>query len=225
MDPTVQGVEEDTATTDADLCAFELIRDTMDSFAEASRAFAEGLDDPSGGASAIGRSFSSAIYANGVLLEQLSEVASRFDPTRLGRPVARTRRAYRAGSGAAAHDTEERATAASRTAEPGKSVVLAGAPGTEAVGAFTLENMRPEPIHATVLATAFVNLAGDTVPVAIQLEPARVVLEPGEEVVVRVVATIPAGLAPAEELHGAIHVPGLTASVVPLVVRSALPPA
>lgn len=203
MDREARAIDDEALSA---LCPIEAMRDLFDTVVETSRLFAAGLSESSSFPSSLGRSLSSAIEANGVLFEQLSGVARRFEPGRAARPAE-----------SAGHSDAPSASGPSEGTHP---VVLAGKPGDHASGAFLLHNVRPETTTATVLPTAFVDAAGERVDVELRLDPSRVVLEPGQEVVVTATAVIPPDSPPGQWLRGAIHVPGLTASVVPVVIRS-----
>ena len=187
-------------------CPFELMREMFDTFAESTRLIADSFEDVALPAS-LGRSISSVIEANSVMFEQLAGFTRRFEPGR-----TTTRRRHSGASGG---------SGATATAQ---SVLLRGQPGETVSGAFVLENQRSETVEATVLATSFVDLAGDHVEIPLTLEPSRLSLDPGQEVVVRLTTVIPVNLSLDQQLQGAIHVPGLTTSIVPVVVRPERPP-
>jgi hypothetical protein len=187
-------------------CPFEIMREMLDTFAESTRLIADSFEGSAVPAS-LSRSISSVIEANSVMFEQLAGITRRFEP---GRSTTRRHQSGTFGG--------------SRAAASAQTVVLKGPPGETVSGAFVLENQRSETVEATVLATPFVDLAGDHVDIPLTLEPSRVSLDPGQEVVVRLTTVMPAGMSLDQQLQGAIHVPGLTTSTVPVVVRPERPP-
>ncbi|HKS46188.1 MAG TPA: hypothetical protein VJT49_13960 [Amycolatopsis sp.] len=206
MEPNVPGGDDTVRPIG---CPVNMLKDTFDTFAETGRLLSGGVA-PEVLPASIGRTLSSVIEANGVFFEQLATLAARFQPDR-------TTAAHREQSAGATS-----ATAPADTPGPAgpATVLLRAAPGTEAVAAFALRNLLPKATTATVLPTAFVNPAGDQVPVALRLEPGRVTLVPGEEIVVKVMVDVPADLPADQPLQGAIHVPGMTTSMVPVIIRA-----
>ena len=183
------------------LCPLEVLSDVIDAFVASTRVFTDELSGSPLIPSSLGRSLSSAVEANGTLVKQLFRVSPPLDQS-----WTRQRR------------WSEDVPAAAGTAE---AVVLRAKAGTDASGTFALQNLRSEAIRATILPTAFVDAAGEQVAVELRLEPRKVVLEPGEEVMVSVAATVPSDLPPGQQLRGAVLVPDLTASAVAVVIQSA----
>jgi hypothetical protein len=179
-----------------------MLEGMIDTVAEMGRLFVSGVRESAPVSPSIAKSVSSAIEANGVLFDRLSDATRR-----LREPAAET------------PSPDGHAPAAGgQTA----MVVLQGAPGEEVSGAFLLQNLREEPVKATVLPTGFIDVEGEQVDVLLRLTPNRIVLDANEEAVVEVVAAVPFDLPADAELRGAIHVPGLTTAMVPVLIRSRL---
>jgi hypothetical protein len=191
-------------------CPLQFVRDAFASLAQTSFAVANGRGESSL-TTALGNSVSSALQANAVLLDQIADIARRLDGSGTRPSTDPARAAVR---DAAAPSTERRAT---------RAVVLRGVPGSAVSGSFALENLRSEPVLASVRATTFVDSSGDPVDVALTIEPDEIRLDPAAEVVVTLSAVVPIDLARRGQLHGTIEVPGLTTAVVPVVVESDRP--
>ncbi|WP_055522402.1 hypothetical protein [Streptomyces graminilatus] len=189
----------DETTDPIAFCPLDVLRETMESVAEAGRVFSAGLAaiEPATLPTSLGQSLTSVIEANGALFEQL------------------TRFSRRSAQPASSQTTRDGAPGAAPGAH---AVVLRGSPGETIAGAFLLENVRDEAITATPLPTAFVDPSGARVDVELRLEPAQLALGPGEQAVVAVEVVVPDRLTAVGEVRGAVHVPGLTASIVPVVI-------
>jgi hypothetical protein len=99
------------------------------------------------------------------------------------------------------------------------AMVLESEAGGAAIGAFVVENALDRSISAPVVASAFVAPAGKEARPAIAFEPEVVVLEPGEQVLVRVVAAVDESLEPNVGYRGDLTVPGLSGTQIPVVLR------
>jgi hypothetical protein len=187
------------------VCPIDVFEGMIDTFSEMGRIFVSGIRDSAPVSPSLARSVSSAIEANGVLFDRFTEATRRMRAPR--EQAASTNRP------------------ADGTGGQTSMVVLQGAPGEEASGAFLLQNLRQEPVKATVLPTGFVNVDGERVDVELRLAPSRVVLDANEETVVEVMVSIPDDLPEGQQLQGAIHVPGLTTALVPVLIRTQLPEA
>jgi hypothetical protein len=138
------------------------------------------------------------------------------DLTRSSRPVA-------------THAHDERPTSSLVRVEPtpGRAVAVPQAPamvleaefGGQAVGAFLVENRLAQRVSTPVVASTFVGPEGREVRPRLSLDPEIVTLEPGEQVLVRVVSLIDEQLEPGVTYRGSVSVPGLGGSNVRLVLR------
>ena len=101
---------------------------------------------------------------------------------------------------------------------PASMMVLEGAVGTKALGVFLVENGFPRAVSASASASTFVDENGNEVNPTVEFQPASIVLEPGEQMLVKVMAnideTIPAGV----RYRGEIGVPGLMGTRIPVVL-------
>jgi len=102
---------------------------------------------------------------------------------------------------------------------PAPAMVLEAESGGQAVGAFLVENRLPKRVSAPVVASSFVDPAGREVRPALVLEPEVVTLDPGEQVLVRVMTTVREDLESGVTYRGDIMVPGVWGGRVHLVLR------
>jgi hypothetical protein len=172
----------------------DLAVDTFDGVGEVSRLVAAGLGDPVSMLSTLTRSIADALSLGARSLETLA--GATLDP----RP---------------------RVPRGSVPAERpvGAPVVLEGRAGELAYGAFVVESRLPEPVDVAIAVSDVVDARRRPAPVEVTLDPNRVYLEPGREVVVSVRAKVPRSLAPGSELRGTIRAPGLGGTAIPVVVR------
>jgi len=110
------------------------------------------------------------------------------------------------------------APAAAPTPAP-SAMVLEGAAGQTAVGAFMVQNRLGQPVAAPVVTSAFLDPSGVELRPALAFEPEVVSLEPGEQMLVRVTATIDQRLEPGVAYRGDVTIPGLSGDRVALVLR------
>jgi hypothetical protein len=185
---------EDGAGRRRGICPAELSVDTLDGVREMSRLVAAGFGDPVSMLSTLTRSIADALSLGARSLETLA--GSTLDP----RPRVPPRRS-----------PTERPVAA--------PVVLQGRAGEWVYGAFVIESRLPEPADVEIDVSDVVDAHHRPTPVELILDPDRVYLEPGREVVVNVRAKVPRSLAPGSELRGTIRAPGLGSAAIPVVVR------
>jgi hypothetical protein len=102
--------------------------------------------------------------------------------------------------------------------QPAAIVLEAGQDGT-ATGLFMVENALAEKVSAPIAASAFRAEDGREVTPKLAFEPEVVTLEPGEQMLVRVSATIDHALEPDLGYRGELSVPGVAGTRVPLVLR------
>jgi len=119
-------------------------------------------------------------------------------------------------------------TLASRAAAPAPPAASAAAPsamvleapaGHTAVGAFMVQNRLGQHVAAPVVTSAFLDPSGAEVRPALAFEPDVVSLDVGEQVLVRVTATIDERLEPGVGYRGEVTVPGLSGDRIALVLR------
>jgi hypothetical protein len=102
---------------------------------------------------------------------------------------------------------------------PPASLVLEGAAGSAARGAFVVENALDRPVDATVVASALYAPDGRRIDAAVVFEPSALELGPGSQAVVQVAVGIDAAMPSEADLHGELRVPGLSGTTIPFVVR------
>lgn len=110
------------------------------------------------------------------------------------------------------------ATPAPAPAPPAVTVLEAEAGGT-AIGVFLVENLLSEKVSAPVSASAVAAPDGREVAVPLAFDPEVVVLEPGEQILVRVAARVDDGLEADVSYRAEVAVPGVIGTRVPIVVR------
>jgi hypothetical protein len=110
------------------------------------------------------------------------------------------------------------ATPAPAPAPPAVTVLEAEAGGT-AIGVFLVENLLTEKVSAPVSASALAAPDGREVAVPLAFDPEVVVLEPGEQILVRVAARVDDGLEADVSYRAEVAVPGVIGTRVPIVVR------
>jgi O-phosphoseryl-tRNA(Cys) synthetase len=108
--------------------------------------------------------------------------------------------------------------AAPAPAPPAVTVLEAEAGGT-AIGVFLVENLLTEKVSAPVSASAVAAPDGREVAVPLAFDPEVVVLEPGEQILVRVAARVDDGLEADVSYRAEVAVPGVIGTRVPIVVR------
>jgi hypothetical protein len=115
-------------------------------------------------------------------------------------------------------------TAPTKPSAPGVSaarastLVLEGEAGRQALGVFLVENGLPQKVSAPVVASPFTDPEGREIHPALQFDPSIINLEPGEQILVRIVAYIDESLVPEVRYRGEASVPGLSGTHVPLVL-------
>jgi hypothetical protein len=84
---------------------------------------------------------------------------------------------------------------------------------------FLVENLLTEKVSAPVSASAVAAPDGREVAVPLAFDPEVVVLEPGEQILVRVAARVDDGLEADVSYRAEVAVPGVIGTRVPIVVR------
>ncbi len=102
---------------------------------------------------------------------------------------------------------------------PPAVMVLEAEGGGTAIGVFLVENLLGEKVSAPVSASAVAAPDGREVALPLAFDPEVVVLEPGEQILVRVNARIADELEPDVSYRAELAVPGVIGTKVPIVVR------
>ena len=112
------------------------------------------------------------------------------------------------------------APAAPAPAPPPPAVMVLEAGGGEtAIGVFLVENLLAEKVSAPVSASAFAAPDGREVALPLAFDPEVVVLEPGEQILVRVTAQVGDNLEEDVSYRAELAVPGVIGTKVPIVAR------
>lgn len=104
-------------------------------------------------------------------------------------------------------------------AAPAPAMVLEAEAGSAALGAFLVENRMREKVSAPISGSSFVDESGGAITPRLVFDPEIVTLEPGEQLLVRIMAEIGDKLTPDVAYRGEVSVPGLGDSTVPIVLR------
>ena len=121
---------------------------------------------------------------------------------------------------AAANPMRAAATSSDAAGSKPAAMVIEGEPGSVGVGVFLVENHFNTEIDSNVVASFFKDPSGFVVQPAFTFDPPRVVLKPGEQILVRVSTTISPELALGTRYTGEFVVPGLKGTAIPVVLRS-----
>jgi hypothetical protein len=100
-----------------------------------------------------------------------------------------------------------------------KTILVEAEAGESGMGVFLVENTTAEPLSAPVSASAFHDPGGREAHPRIAFRPEVVTLDPGDQQVVQVAAAVDETLEPDVRYHASISVPGLSATVIPIVLR------
>lgn len=112
------------------------------------------------------------------------------------------------------------APAAGSAAGPsGATLVLEGAAGDEAGGAFEIENVLGAPATASVVLDPFRDAAGRTLVVDATIRPDAVTLDAGESTVVVLRVRVPADAEPGVDHRSTLRIDGIPAGTVGVVLR------
>jgi hypothetical protein len=99
------------------------------------------------------------------------------------------------------------------------AMVLESEAGLAAIGAFVVANGLDRKVSAPIVASPFVSTEGQEVRPELAFEPEVVLLEPGEQVLVRIAAAVDASLEPGVGYRGELTVPDLPGTRIPIVLR------
>jgi hypothetical protein len=119
----------------------------------------------------------------------------------------------RNGAGATATDRSEEPPPAPPPAEQRPPILLVGEAGSEASGAFVLNNSA-----ATELSVSLV-LQGDLGPARAELVPSALTIAPGANAIVRIRVAITEAIELDRDYAGAVVAPGLSAQAIPFLIR------
>ena len=104
--------------------------------------------------------------------------------------------------------------------EPGRpTMVIEAAAGRSGLGVFMVENTTARKVSARVGVSAFVDPGGREVRPEVNFSPDVVSLEPGDQVLVQVAATVDDTLEPGVRYQAEISIPRLAGAKIPVVVR------
>jgi hypothetical protein len=98
-------------------------------------------------------------------------------------------------------------------------LVLEGATGAGAVGAFVVENGLAQRVETAVVASEFEAPGVGSVSPPLVFEPSKLVLDPGEQTVVRTLVLLDESFAVDADYRGHFAVPGLPGTTVPVTIR------
>jgi hypothetical protein len=105
------------------------------------------------------------------------------------------------------------------TPPPPAVMVLEAEGGGTAIGVFLVENLLAEKVSAPVSASAFEAPDGREVALPLAFDPEIVMLEPGEQILVRVTAQVGDDLEQEVSYRAELAVPGVIGTKVPIVAR------
>jgi hypothetical protein len=109
------------------------------------------------------------------------------------------------------------------TAPPPAVMVLEAETGGAAIGVFLVENLLGEKVSAPVSGSTFAAPDGREVTPQLAFDPEVVVLEPGEQMLVRVTTQVQEELEPDVTYRGELAVPGVIGTKIPIVLRRRVP--
>ncbi len=101
---------------------------------------------------------------------------------------------------------------------PVSMMVLEAEVGRRAVGVFLVENGFSRAVSASATASAFVDDEGNEINPNVEFQPACVTLEPGQQILVKVLASISKDMPAGIRYRGEIGVPGLMGTRIPVVL-------
>ena len=99
------------------------------------------------------------------------------------------------------------------------AMVMEAAQGSVAQGVFMVENHLSTEVDSAVVASFFKDPSGKAIQPQFSFDPPRIVLKPGEQILVRVLTTIGSELEPETRYTGEFAVPGLKGTSIPVVLR------
>lgn len=102
---------------------------------------------------------------------------------------------------------------------PAPVMALEAQEGGAAVGVFMVENHLGDRVTGPVSLSPLADAEGREVVATVKFEPDVVTLEPGEQMLVQTTATVDRTFKVGVDYRGAIRVPGLRGTEIPIVVR------
>ena len=115
--------------------------------------------------------------------------------------------------------TVDRAGSSTRPSPvPVPMMVLEGEAGRKALGVFLLENGFSRAVSASATASAFVDDEGNEINPTVEFQPPAITLQPGEQILVKVLASISRDIPAGIRYRGEIGVPGLMGTRIPVVL-------
>ena len=101
----------------------------------------------------------------------------------------------------------------------GQTIVIEAAAGRCGLGVFMVENTTAQSVSAPVGVSGFAAPAGNEAAPKVRFSPEVVALDPGDQVLVQVAATVDRTLEPGVRYQAEISIPQLSGARIPLVVR------
>ncbi len=102
---------------------------------------------------------------------------------------------------------------------PISMMVLEAEAGRKALGLFLVENGFSRAVSAEVTASPFLDDHGNEIKAMVEFQPASVTLQPGEQSLVKVLASIHKNMPAGVRYRGEIGVPGLMGTRIPVVLE------
>ena len=101
----------------------------------------------------------------------------------------------------------------------GQTIVIEAAAGRSGLGVFMVENTTARTVSAPVGVSRFADPAGNEAKPKVRFSPEVIALDPGDQVLVQVAATVDRTLEPGVRYQAEISIPQLSGAAIPLVVR------
>jgi len=98
------------------------------------------------------------------------------------------------------------------------TMVLEAPAGRKAMGVFLVENVLERVVTVSAITGPFTDDQGNEITASLEFEPPAVTLQPGEQALVKVAATIGNGMTPGDRYRGEIGVQGLPGTRIPVVI-------
>jgi len=98
------------------------------------------------------------------------------------------------------------------------TMVMEAEDGAEAVGVFMVENLLPRPVTAIPAASDLLGENGSRLKSFLVFQPASITLAPGQQTLVRILASFGPKMKPGVRYHSKITVPGLLGTSIPLAL-------
>ena len=101
---------------------------------------------------------------------------------------------------------------------PLSMMVLEAEAGRKALGVFLVENGFSRAVSAAATASPFVDEEGNELKPTVEFEPSSITLQPGEQILVKVLVSISKDMPAGVRYRGEIGVPGLMGTRIPVVM-------